>query len=64
VGIGWGTYVRGERYYLDFAGSYDFLLFWQQNAMRKLLDQTVTGIGASSGDLYLHGMDLSFSVYF
>jgi hypothetical protein len=64
LGIGWGTYLKGKKYYLDCSVSYDFLFFWQQNMMRKLVDQTVAGTGAAAGDLYLHGLDVAVSFYF
>jgi hypothetical protein len=63
LGLGWGAYV-GKEYYLDFAATYNFLLFWQQNMMRKLMDQTVRGTGAAAGDLYFHGLEVKSSLYF
>ncbi|MBS0627979.1 MAG: hypothetical protein JSS09_07195 [Verrucomicrobia bacterium] len=64
LGIGWGSYLAEQKYYIDFSAKYEFLLFWQQNMMRKLADQTVSGTGAAAGDLYLQGLDIRASFHF
>lgn len=64
LGLGWGTYLHEQRYYIDFSMSYDFLVLWQQNMMRKLMDQSVVGTGAAAGDLYLQGLKINAAFYF
>ncbi len=64
LGLGWGKYLREGKSYFDLAATYDFYLFWQQNMMRKLMDQTLAGTGAGAGDLYLQGLDITGSFYF
>ncbi|MBX7066564.1 MAG: hypothetical protein K1X28_04985 [Parachlamydiales bacterium] len=56
LGLGWGTYLYGSMYHLDFSASYDFTYMWNQNMIRKLLDDTLTGTSPSSADLYFHGL--------
>ena len=64
LGFGWETYLYNRRYCLDFSASYDFMIFWSQNVIRTLLDDTLTGTGAAAADLYLHGMTLSGAFHF
>ncbi len=58
LGFGWGQYFFSRNYHIDFSASYQFVIFWEQNMMRSLMDQTIDGIGASPGDLYLHGLTI------
>lgn len=58
VGFGWGSYLYKDRYHIDFSASYNFWTFLNQNMIRRLMDQTVSGSGASAGNLYLQGMEL------
>lgn len=64
LGLGWGTYINDQKYYIDFSIKYDFLILWQQNMMRKLVDQMVSGVGAAPGDLYLQGINIRAAFYF
>jgi hypothetical protein len=59
LGLGWGMYLCDNNYHIDFMASYDFKMFWSQNMMRKLMDDTLTGTSASPGDLYLHGLTIT-----
>lgn len=59
VGLAWGTYLSKSAYHLDFSASYDFSYMWNQNMIRKLLDDTLTGTSPSSADLYFHGATLA-----
>lgn len=57
LGIGWGSYLADQKYHIDLSASYDFMLFWNQNMMRKLLDTVNDGVGgAAGGDLSLNGL--------
>jgi len=59
LGAGWGRFLRCQQYHVDFLASYDFTLFWEQNMMRKLLDDVLTGTSSNSRDLYFHGLTLT-----
>jgi hypothetical protein len=59
LGLGWGSHFMKNRYYIDFSAEYDFNVFWEQNMIRKLLDQTISGIGAAASNLYLHGLNIT-----
>lgn len=59
LGISWGKYLYDQDYHIDFSADYDFMIFWAQNMMRKLLDDTLTGTGPSASDLYLHGLTVT-----
>lgn len=59
LGIGWGQYLSDNRYHIDFSLDYDFAYFWEQNMMRRLVDDTLTGTGPASSSLYFHGLTLT-----
>lgn len=57
MGLGWGTYFDNNSWHIDFAASYDFHVFWNQNMFRKFYSSTSEGLSSYSyGDLYLHGL--------
>lgn len=58
VGLGWGTYLGCQEYYLDFSARYDFNLLWDQNVMVQFLN-AMNEIPGTSGNLYMHGLTLS-----
>ena len=58
AGLGWGMYLCKQMYHIDFAASYDFMYFWSQNMMKKIMDQTLSG-ASSNGDLELHGLTIT-----
>lgn len=59
IGLGWGKHFCNENYRIDFSADYDFMIFWSQNMMRRLLDDTLTGTSPSSSDLFLHGLTVT-----
>ena len=59
LGLGWGCYLNCHKYHIDFLASYDFTYMWNQNMMRKLLDDILEGTGPSSADLYFHGLTVA-----
>lgn len=63
LGLGWGTYLCNQKYFLDFLASYDFSAYYSQNVMRKLMDQVVAGTSSGS-DLYLQGISFRASFKF
>lgn len=58
LGLGWGSYFNKQRFHFDLSADYDFMIFFEQNMIRKLLDQTISGVGASVSNLYLHGLNI------
>ena len=53
TGIGWGRYFSSKQWHVDFAATYDFQLFWDQNGMS--LPSDVASGNELSGNLYLQG---------
>ncbi len=64
LGVNWGTTLCEDSCYLDFSANYNFLMFWNQNMMRKLVDQISDGLGAAPGNLFLQGLEIRGSVLF
>ncbi len=56
LGLGWGTYFGCWNYHFDFAATYEFNVFWNQNMMRNLVDLEHALTDAAPGNLYLHGL--------
>jgi len=63
LGLGWGTYLCNQKYFLDFLAGYDFSAYYNQNMMRRLMDQVVAGTSSGS-DLYLQGISFKASFNF
>lgn len=59
AGFGWGSYLGGQKYHFDLFASYDFMYFWDQNMMRKMMDQTLIGSGSTASDLNIHGLTIT-----
>ncbi len=62
LGIGWGTYLDCNNWYMDFSADYGFQVFWNQNMFRHL-----TGLVAGlvpTGDLFVHGLTATFRLDF
>ena len=64
LGFGWGKYLGNGRYYLDFAASYDFIIFWAQNVLRQMLDEAWNGTGSTAGNLSFNGLTLNAHLSF
>ena len=64
AGIGWGTDFGCGNYRLDLSATYDFMFFWSQNMIRKLLDDVLTGTSSSPADLYLYGTTITLKFDF
>jgi len=58
LGIGWGSYLNDCKNHLDFSASYDVMVFWGQNGIRRMLDNGWSGIGSDAGNLSFHGLTL------
>lgn len=59
LGLGWGSYLYCQRYYIDFSARYDFMLLWSQNMLREISNSMINGLGAGIGDLSLQGLTLT-----
>jgi len=58
LGLGWGSYISCNNYYIDFSARYDFLIFWAQNAIRNF-NSRYFGYADDFGDLLMHGLTAS-----
>lgn len=68
LGLGWGMYLDCNNWYMDFSAGYGFQVFYNQNMFRNYTEAT-TGPGAANsfvpnGDLFVHGLDLTFRLDF
>lgn len=59
LGLGWGSYIYGDDYHIDFSATYDYLVFFNQNMMRWMSDRVGNTSSASPGSLYLQGLTLT-----
>jgi hypothetical protein len=70
LGFQWGSYFYHKKGHLSLSCLYEFLHFWNQNAMRQLKDTTSIVDGASfrgnpeSGDLFFQGLTITFALDF
>lgn len=58
IGLGWSSYFCSQKFHVDFLASYDFSLFFDQNVIRKFLDESIAGTGAPAGNLSFNGLTL------
>jgi hypothetical protein len=58
VGLGYGSYLYCQKYYIDFSARYDFNYLWNQNVMRPFVSELV-GRENDCGDLSMHGLTLN-----
>jgi len=60
TGLGWGTYIDCNNWYLDFTAGYEFQVFFDQNMFRFFADDSMHGKSfAPNGNLYLQGLTLT-----
>lgn len=65
LGLGWGTYLDCNNWYMDFAFAWDFQVFFDQNMFRKFNDTTMFGSTTMpNGNLYVQGLTASFKLDF
>lgn len=65
LGIGWGTYLDCNNWYMDFAAGYGFQVFFDQNMFRHFDDIVMFGHSSMpNGNLYIHGLTATFSLDF
>ena len=58
LGFGWSRYLFSKRYHIDFSADYDFMLWWNQNMLRKMMN-SFWNRTSTTGDLFLHGLTLT-----
>lgn len=57
LGLGWGTYIDCNNWYLDFSAGYGFQVFFDQNMFRHFEDDFSFGASRNpNGNLYIHGL--------
>lgn len=60
MGLGWGTYLDCNNFYLDFTAGYGFQVFFDQNMFRFAPNGTAIGKAVNPmGNLYIQGLTLS-----
>lgn len=68
LGMGWGTYIDCNNWYMDFAASYGFQVFYNQNMFRYYTETAVSNVVETSpipsGDLFVQGLNLTFRLDF
>jgi hypothetical protein len=64
-GFGWGTYFDHHKWHADFAATYGFQVFWDQNMFRNFESVAMQAKSfAPNGNLYVHGMTVSANLNF
>jgi len=56
VGIGWGTYLSCQEWYMDLSVRYDFLQLWDQNVMRHYTIGVNSGVAVPADNMQMHGI--------
>jgi len=64
LGLGWGTYLDCNNYYWDFALSYEFQVFFDQNMFRNFTSSSPTYSNMPNGNLYLNGLTFTTKLDF
>lgn len=65
LGLGWGTYLDCNNWYMDFAFGYEFQVFFDQNMFRHFNDATQMGNSTlPNGNLYVQGLTATFKLDF
>jgi hypothetical protein len=64
LGLGWGTYLNCNSWYLDFSAGYGFQVFFDQNMFRNFTEAATLTSLSPNGNLYIQGMRLKFSLDF
>lgn len=61
MGLGWGTYIDCNNWYLDFAATYGFQVFFDQNMFRFWAQDPIYGARTISphGNLYVQGLTVT-----
>lgn len=55
LGLGWGTYLDRQNYHFDLGANYDFMVFWDQNVLRAMVEN---GVAEQPNNLTFQGLTL------
>lgn len=58
-GFGWRSYFDCYNWHVDFAATYGFQVFWNANLFRNFTSKAASLSQAPTGNLYIHGLNLS-----
>ncbi len=59
TGLGWGMYLGCDNdFHIDLAATYDFHVFWNQNMVEDIQNQSYHHVATAPGNLYLHGLTI------
>jgi hypothetical protein len=64
VGVGFGRYVANSRAHFDLSFTYLFSIYWEQNMMRKLLDDISTNAAPTAPNLLTQGLSITCRIDF
>ena len=65
LGFGWGTYLDCNNWYMDFSAGYGFQVFFDQNMFRHFNDDIMDANSTlPNGNLYVHGLTMTFKLDF
>ncbi|MGD2169392.1 MAG: Lpg1974 family pore-forming outer membrane protein [Chlamydiota bacterium] len=64
LGFDWGSFFADRKWYVDFAVSYDFQVFFNQNRMALFADEFFFSTSKELSNLYLHGLTVSGRIDF
>jgi len=64
LGFGWGSYFDHHNWHVDILATYDFLYFWNQNEFMGIQALWDWNNYHATGDLMLHGVELSLKFNF
>jgi len=67
AGFGWGSYLMDNSWHLDILAAYEFHYWWNQNRIRETLTKNEwvgPGEPVAPGDLFYHGLTLTFRLDF
>ncbi len=65
MGMGWGTYLDCNNWYLDLSAEYGFQVFFDQNMFRKFVTTEMLGNSfVPNGNLYIHGLTATVALHF
>jgi len=64
LGLGWGDFLKKERYHLDFSAGYEIQTFWNQNEMNNLGRFAGFTFGGGGANLSIHGLGMRLKFEF
>ena len=63
--VGWGTYFYNKRLHFDFSLGYDWVIFWNQNAISYIVGGLYKRVpGSAMSNLMLHGISGALRIDF